>query len=73
MSSALCNGTGRYYVARDRLLGQRRWNVISRHKTYPAAVKAMAKRFAQRAAARADVVLCADYYAPLQLCELVRR
>ena len=70
----ICGGTGRYYVARARFTGYRKYKVLSSHSTYAAAIKAMTKGFANNGAyKRADVLLCADYYDPIQLCELVRR
>ena len=69
----ICGGTGRYYVARTHWHGYKKWNVKSQHVSYNAAVKAMALAFVQdRSCNRADVILCADYYDPIQVCELRR-
>ena len=73
-AGAICGGTGRYYVAREHQHGAKSWSVVSRHRSQAAAVKAMAAAFAKnRRTNRADVLLCMDYYDPIQLCELVRR
>lgn len=63
-----------YYVARYRQLGFKKYTVISKHRTYEAAVKAMAKAFAFYNPKRADVIRCTpgSYYDPYVLCELVK-
>lgn len=70
----VCTGTGTQYYARKRWTGYRKWTVISSHKSYDAAIKAMSEAFrTDPNAKRADVIMTADYYDPLQLCELVRK
>jgi hypothetical protein len=71
VSGAICWGTGRFYVARARRLGYRKYEILSRHQTKNAAVMAIAKAFNSGHYKRADVLLCADYYDPYQVCELV--
>jgi hypothetical protein len=68
---AVCSGTGRFFVARARYFGYQKYEVLSRHRTKNAAVMAMAKAFNSGRYKRADVLLCADYYDPYQVCELV--
>jgi hypothetical protein len=70
----ICTGTNNRYIARVHWKGEKKWRVVSKHKTYRAAVKAMAVAFGKdQFANKADVVMTADYYDPAQLCELVRR
>ena len=68
-------GTGVRYRARTRWQGYRRYDSVGGWtRSYPVAIKRMAKAFADnRNVKRADVVMIADYYDPVQLCELVRR
>ena len=62
------------YVARVRRSGCRRFKVISRnHKSYPAAVRSMVKAFMSDNYKRGQVIVVADYYDPVVVCELVNR
>lgn len=74
MSGAICRGTNVRYLARGRWYGCRHWSPVGKPtKSYRVAQMRMAKAFADRPYKRADVIMWADYYDPLQLCELVRR
>ncbi|KKM42277.1 hypothetical protein LCGC14_1563190 [marine sediment metagenome] len=73
---AICTGSNRRFIARYRWYGCRRYQIVSEHRSYRVAVKAMAKAFAKpnhSMIKRADVIMTADYYDPVQLCELVRK
>jgi len=71
----VCTGSNVRYRARTRWHGYRRYEWVGKGtRSYRVAVMRMAKAFAeQRLVKRADVLMTADYYDPVQLCELVRR
>lgn len=70
----ICVGVNNRYYARVHWKGEQKWRVRSNHKTYAAAIKAMAAAFSKdQFANRADVIMTADYYDPIQLCELRRK
>lgn len=69
----VCTGVNQRYVVRTHYPGNKKYNVRSSHRSYKAAVLAMAKEFATGLYNRADVLMTADYYEPMQICELVRR
>lgn len=70
---SICRGNNSRYLARSRNKGFQSWRVISKHRTYRAAIAAAGRAFTDRALYRADVILVADYYPPVQLMEMVRR
>ncbi len=71
--SWICTGSGQRYIARTRRTGHRLYDVVSKHRSRRAAIIAMAKAFAGGLdVKRADVLVEADYYDPVQICELVR-
>jgi len=68
-----------YYIARVHRRGRRKYEVVSRHRTEVAAIKAMALAFAKDRKAHYDPINRADvlrvekgmsYYEPIQICEL---
>ena len=71
----ICQASGQRYIARTRWAGYQKYDIVGKpSKAYAVAVKRMAVAFAaSNAVKRADVLLMADYYDPVQLCELVRR
>lgn len=70
----ICRGTGRNYVVRLRSPYQRKCRLISKHKTYEAAIKRLAKEMAVLSGhGRGDVLLCADYYDPTVIFEMIKR
>lgn len=70
----ICIGVGKMYQARARRLGCRNWILIGEPTTsYDEAVIDMATAFAAHDYKRADVIMCADYYEPIRVCELVRK
>lgn len=70
----VCHGVNKRYQARAKLEGWRRWDRVGGPtKSYRVAVMRMAAAFADHKYKRADVVMTAEYYGPVQLCELVRR
>ena len=69
----ICTGSNNRYIARTRQRGYRLYRVVSEHRSRRAAILAMAKAFAGGInVKRADVLVTADYYEPVQICELVR-
>ena len=73
MSVHIYRATGTRFIARSRLFGHRNWIASKReHKTYEAAVKEMVTLFLRGGIKRADVIMVADWYDPIQACELVR-
>ena len=71
---SICRGTGTRYQARVRNAGSRYWSLSGKpSKSYGVAIKRMAAAFAEGGYKRADVVMYADYYDALQMCELVSR
>lgn len=70
----VCTGSGVRYVPRVRWPGMRRYEVIGKPTTsYQAAVMRMARTFASnRNYKRGDVLMTADYYDPVMVCEIVR-
>ncbi len=73
-AGAICGGVGMRYQARARLKGHREWRLVGKPSTaYHIALRRMAAAFAKRDSYKADVIMWAEYYDPVQLCELVRR
>ena len=71
--SWICTGSNNRYIARTRQHGYRLYKVVSKHRSSRAAILAMAKAFAGGIdVKRADVLVEADWYDPVQICELVR-
>ena len=71
--SWFCSGSNNRFIVRTRWQGYRRYQIVSKHRSRRAAIMAMAKAFAESFnIKRADVLMAADYYDPVQLCELVR-
>ena len=63
-----------HYQARGRPCHCRRYVLIGKPtKSYTTAIMRMAAAFDYHLYKRADVIMTADYYEPIQLCELVRR
>ncbi len=74
LAGAICGGVGKRYQARVRRDGERAWEFVGKPtKSYPIAMRRMLAAFGQYGYKRADVIMWADYYDPVQLCELVRR
>lgn len=74
--SWICTGSGTRYQARTRYRGCRNYNLIGKPtRSYRVAILRMAKEFAESTGhtKRADVIMWADYYDPVQMCELVRK
>ena len=70
---ALCGGVNTQYWARGRYNGRRKYDVIGKPtRSYPTAVRRMTEAFIKSRFDRLDVVMTADYYDPVMLCELVR-
>ena len=75
MSTTICSGVGKRYQSRVRFYGHKSYILVGKPtRSYRKALYAMVAEF-QRSQLykRADVLMTADYYDPLQLCELVRR
>ncbi|KKM97453.1 hypothetical protein LCGC14_1167770 [marine sediment metagenome] len=71
-TGAICGGVGKRYQARVRLRGYRRYELVGKPtKSYRVAVRRMAAAFVEHRYQRGDVLMWADYYDPVQLCELV--
>ena len=70
----ICTGSNTRYRARTRWSGYQRYQLVGKPtRSYKVAVMRMAKAFASdRNVTRADVLMIADYYAPVQMCELTR-
>jgi len=70
----ICTGNNVRYCARTRWHGCRRYDLVGKWtRSYKVAIMHMARAFAaNRLVKRADVLMIADYYDPVQLCELVR-
>ncbi len=73
MGLILCHGQNLLYIARVRDYGLRDWTVKSKHRSYRRAVAAAGKALIEGGHKKADVLLIADYYDPIQLIEMVRR
>ena len=74
ITGAICGGVGTEYQARVRLRGYKLWEPVGRPtKSYRVAVRRMAAAFVEHGYQRGDVIMWAEYYDPVQLCELVRR
>ena len=74
---AICGPGPSYYIARVHRSGARTYDIVSRHRTKAAAIRAMAGAFARAGwgCNRADVLMvekAPSYYDPIQLCELRR-
>lgn len=71
----VCTGSNTRYRARTRWHGFRRYQLVGKwSRSYKVAVMRMARAFAaDRTVKRADVLMIADYYDPVKMCELVRR
>lgn len=68
-----------YYVARIHRRGRQKYEVVSKHRSRAAAIKAMAAAFATDAKEDYDPINRADvlrvekgmsYYGPIQICEV---
>ena len=72
---AICLGTNVRFLARTRWRGYRRYNMAGKPtRSCQIAVMRMAKAFAADSnVQRADVLMTADYYDAVQICELVRK
>lgn len=70
----ICRPSSTRYQARARWEGHQRYELIGKPtKSYRVAVMRMAKAFAEGDYKRADVVMWADYYDTVGMCELVSR
>ncbi len=70
----ICTGSNQRYRARTRWYGYRRYDLVgkptrSRHVAFMRMVKAFETNLNIK---RADVIMTADYYDPIQICELTR-
>jgi hypothetical protein len=62
------------FVARVRRPGCRNYQLVGKEtRSYATAILRMSREFAKRDYQRGDVIMTADYYDPVVLCELVRR
>ena len=69
----ICRGTNVRYRARVRWEGYQRYNLVGPPtRSYRVALIRMAKEFATGRYKRGDVIMTADYYDPVQVCELTR-
>lgn len=75
MTVNICTGVNTRYRARARYYGCRNYVLIGTPtKSYKLAIQRMAAAFADNPNyKRADVMVLAEYYDPLMVCELVRR
>ena len=73
---AICTGSGTQYLARTHWRGYQKWNVIGKPvRSYEVAARRMLKAFLENTGGwvnRADVIMTANYYDAVQVCELVR-
>ena len=71
---SICRGVGVRFYARTRGRGYRRWLVHGKPtRSYKIAVMRMAKAFAEDTNTfKGDVIMTADYYDPVVLCELTK-
>ena len=70
----ICTGTGKRYRARVRYEGMRTYKLLGPPtKSYRVALMRVATEFATDRYKRGDVIMTADYYEPIQICELVKR
>ena len=70
----ICQGTNTRFQARARWAGYRHYDLIGKpSKSSTVAIMRMARAFAEHGYKRADVIMTADYYDPVHICELVRR
>jgi len=74
MSGAICNGTNIRYHVRIRRRGERRYsNVGAPVRTFYTAARRLAGRIAQDYQIdRGQVLMTADYYDPVIICEMRR-
>lgn len=74
MGSAICGYVGKRYHVRVRRHGQKRYEIIGKPtRSFNAAVVRLAKTFAATYDyKRGDVLMTADYYDAVQLCEITR-
>ena len=71
---AICGGTNTQFWARGRHKYWRKYRVIGKPtRSYPTAVRRMTEAFIKQRLQRVEVLMTADYYDPVMLCELVRR
>ena len=71
---AICGGVGKRYVARVRWYGYWHYKVLGKPtKSYKVALRRMTEAFSTGNYKRGDVLMEADYYDPIRLCELVSR
>ncbi len=70
----VCTGSNQRYRARTRWYGYRHYQLVGKPtRSYKVAVMRMTQAFlADHYVKRADVVMTADYYDPIQLCEITR-
>ena len=74
MTGSICRGTNMQYQARAHWPGDRTYQCVGKPtRSYKVALRRMADAFATREYNRADVLMWADYYDPVMLCELVRK
>lgn len=70
---AICGGVNRSYQVRVRRYGQHKYELVGTpSKTFRTALKRLAEAFGNQEYKRGDVVMSADYYDPVVLCEIVR-
>lgn len=70
----ICVATGQTFIARVRRVGCRKYDVLGKPtKIRGVAVSRMADAMATGNFKRGDVLLCADYYDPLPVFEMVKR
>lgn len=69
----VCRGLNPCYQVRVRLPGFRRYILVGGPlKSKDAAYRALARRMATGSYKRGDVMLCADWYEPLPVVEMVK-
>ena len=70
----ICTGSNQRYLARTRWHGYQRYRPVGKPtRSYKVAVMRMARAFVDdQTAKRADVIMWADYYDPVKMCELTR-
>lgn len=74
MTSAICGGVGKRYHVRVRERGMRRYRTVGKSTTsFRVAVRRLADAFVENHNYdRGDVLMTAEYYDPVQLCEMRR-
>ena len=72
-TGAICGGVGKRFQARVRSEGRRRYQLVGKPtKSFRVAVRRMSAAFAENGYKRGDVIMTAEYYDPVMLCEIAR-